>query len=593
MKKHLCFLLALLSLVFSLSCRKDQAHEQYTELPPSIRPDLSVTLTTSVSGFVTDEHDKPVYGAQVKAGDKDATTDAFGYFTIRNAVVAETAGAVRISKPGYFQHVKTFIPQAGKESFVRAKLLPKVNTGSIDAASGGTVSAASSARVALPANGVVLAAGGTPYTGTVQVAIQWIDPADVAQQLSAAGDGRGLDTEGWLVYTRSFGTLAVELTGSSGQLLQVAAGKKATISIPVPVSMTGAAPATVALWSLDETSGLWKQESTAAKNGTVYTGEVSHFSFWTGAIGLPLVNMTAQIVDAALHPLANVAVGVRYAGQSFNAGGGTFGFTDANGIVTGAVPANTNLALAVLTPCALESYAHPFTTGNSNTDLGTIQGNLGQSLVTISGNVVDCSNRPVTDGYVQTFENGLFTRTPIVNGAFSFTGIACTNMATSLVAVDNTLHQQGAPQLISLTTGVNNLGTITACGTSTVGVINYTIDGVLKMLIEPANPLHAYFSPLAGGWTTVLELIPSPGTPAISFQFDGDAVTGNTHKVADIFCTGFPSGRALAPVPLTVTITDYGSPGGFISGNFSGPVLDFPTNSPHIISCDFRVRRYQ
>ena len=591
MKKNYFQILMIAAAVLLFSCRKDQAHEQYTEDPNPIKPDLTVKVITHVAGFVTDENNKPIFNAQVTAGTKQTYTDEYGYFSIHDVSLPKTAGLIKVVRNGYFQGYKTVQPQTGKESFVRLKLLPKTNTGTIDAAGGGSITLTSGARVVLPANGVVLANGGTAYNGTVNVAAHWIDASDInTHELSMPGDARGVDKEGNLAFVRSFGALAVELTSGSGQLLQIAAGKNATISIPVPATMNGTAPASIPLWSFDEVEGLWKQEGTANKIGNVYTGDVSHFSFWDGAIGVPLVNLTAQIVDASLNPLANVAVGVRYAGQPLNAGFGTFAHTDANGIVTGAVPANTNLTLSVLTACALESYSHNFTTNSTNMDLGTITGNLGQSLVTVTGTATNCSGQPVTDGYIQMFENGFFNRVAIVNGTFSFTGVTCTNQVVDLVAIDNVTHQQGSVQTLTLVPGVNNIGALSACGTSTVGVINYTVDGVPRTLTEPVNTLYSVY---ASGYTTVLDVVPSPGVSAINFQVDGGTALGSGHNVFDVFTTAVPGGRLYMATPLMVTITEFGSIGGFISGQFSGTMNEYPSGPSHTIAVDFRVRRYQ
>jgi hypothetical protein len=591
MKKNLYHLLTTAAVLLLFSCRKDQAHEEYTGDPNVIKPDFTIQVIAHVAGFVTDENNKPVYNAQVIAGSKQTATDEYGYFSIRDVSLPKTAGLIKISQTGYFPGYKTVQPQTGKESFVRVQLLPKAITGSIDAAGGGSVTLTSGVRVLLPANGVVLATGGGPYSGPVNVYTHWIDASDIAMhELSMPGDARGVDKDGNLAFVRSFGALAVELTGGAGQLLQIATGKTATITIPIPATMNGTAPSSLPLWSFDETGGLWKQEGTASKNGNVYTGEVSHFSFWDGAIGLPLVNLTTQIVDASLNPLANVAVGVRYAGQPLNAGFGTFAHTDANGIVTGAVPANASLTLSVLTPCALESYSNNFNTNSSNIDLGTITGNLGQSLVTITGTATNCSGQPVTDGYIQTFDNGFFNRALIINGVFTFSGVACTNQVTNLVAVDNTTHQQSNVQTLTLVPGMNNIGAISACGTSTVGIINYTIDGVPRTLAGPARILNAYFT---SGTTNILDLVPSPGVSEISFQFDGGTALGSAHDMFNVFTTSVPDGRLYNSSPLSVTVTEFGNPGGFISGNFSGTMNEFTSGTPHTISCNFRVRRYQ
>lgn len=592
MKTFTRILVLLTAIVVFNSCRKDRAHERYTENNLPQKPDLSVKVTTSVAGFVMDENDNPVGRVQVVAGTKEVLTDEFGYFSISDVSLPKTAGFVKVEKTGYFTGYRTFLPQEDKESFVLIKLLPKTNFGNIDAVSGGTVNTPEGARVTLPSNGVVVASGGAAYTGTVNVAMRWIDASDrETVRLSAPGDSRGIDNEDHLKLLNSYSSIAVELTDNSGQLLQIAPGKQATISIPVPSSLSGSAPATIDLWSFDESNGLWKQESTAVKNGNSYTGNVSHFSFWDGATGVPLVQISARIVDASLQPLVNVAVVITIAGQPDNSGFGKFARTDANGFVFGSVMANTNFVLKVITPCATDAYSHNFNTANSDIDLGTFTGNMGQGLVTITGTALDCNNLPVTNGYVQTYDNGFYNRVPIVNGAFSFTGLACTNTETTFVVIDNNAYQQSTPQTINLITGANDLGVIAACGTSTIGTISFTIDGVTRNLVEPADTLAAFFISPQGIWTAVLKLSPNTN-PDINFQFDGGAAVGNGHKVTEIFSKEFPGGRAIAPVPLTVTITEYGSVGGFISGSFSGLVLDFPNNGVHNMSCNFRIRRY-
>lgn len=572
------------------SCRKDYAHENYTEEEKPIIPDLSVKIQASVAGFVTNENGEAVFNAEVAAGNKTATTDEFGYFHISDASLPEIAGFIKVKKNSYFTGYKTFLAEQGKENFVRIKLLPQNNAATIDAGSGGSVDLPGGTRLTLPPAAVVIASSGASYTGAINVSTHFIDPTNVQNsRLQSPGDGRGIDEKGHLQLLNTYGILAVELTGNSGQLLQIAAGKQATIVLPIPSSMTASAPATISLWSFDETNGLWKQEGTATKSGNSYTGTASHFSFWTGAVAIPLIQFTAQIVNPSLQPIANAAIGIRGVDEPFNAGYGRFGYSDANGYVTGSIPANRQLLLNVLTPCETEAYSHSFNSGSSDIDLGTLTGNLGQGMVTISGNALDCNNQPVTNGYVQTYDNGFNNRINIVNGTFSFTGLACTNTAVSYVAIDKNANQQGAPQSISLVAGLNDLGTITSCGTSTLSSVVITIDGVTTTIAEPADQLFTVFNSLAGGFTTVIKI----NNPQFNFQFDGPSAITGSHKIAEIFSDLFPGGRAIAPVPLTVNVTQFAIPGGFISGNFNGLMLDFPANGIHNVSCDFRVRRFQ
>jgi hypothetical protein len=573
------------------SCRKDYAREHYEEDINPVKPDFTQKVQTDVSGFITDENNNPVFNAGITAGNKTTTTDKFGYFHITAASVPQVAGFVKVSRAGYFPGYKTFLAHDGGKAFIRVKLLPQNNPGNIDAGTGGAVDLPGGARVSLPSNAVVIASSGTTYTGAIHVSAHFLDPSNIqAVQLQSPGDTRGVDEDGHLRLLNTYSILAVELRSNTGELLQIAPGKQAAITMPVPASLAGTAPTSIALWSFDETTGLWKEEGKATKNGSNYTGNVSHFSFWTGAVGIPLVEFSVQIINTALQPVANAAIGIRGAGEPFNAGFGRFGYTDANGFVSGSIPANRQLILNVLTPCETEAYSHPFATTASDLDLGAITGNLGQGMVTITGNAVNCSSQPVQNGYVQTYDNGFYNRINIVNGAFSFTGLACTNTVASYIAIDQGANQQSAPQTISLTSGLNDLGTITACGISTVGSISITIDGVTTTMAEPADDLSAFFGTQSGGWTAIVK---TNSSPVFNFQFDGPSVTGTGHKVTEIFYDPFPGGRAIAPVPLTVNISEYDVPGGFVTGSFSGLMLDFPANGIHNVSCEFRVRRFQ
>jgi hypothetical protein len=572
MKK--CLPVLLLLIACFLSCRKNTASEQFIPDNHPITPDLTVKITASVAGFVTNEDDKPIPFAQVIAGSNETQTDEYGYFKIANTSLSEAAGLVKVVSNGYFTSYSTFTANAGKETFLRIQLLTKSNVGHIDAVSGGAVTAADGARVELPANAVVM--DDSVYKGNVQVAIR--------QLSNLPGDARGLDTKGHLTYAQSAGGIAVELSTDAGQLLQIAPGKKATITIP---DVASSSPATISLWSFNESNGFWKEEGTALKNGNAYVGEVSHFSYWQGASSNLLVNFTMQVVDAALQPLANVPVMITQANVPQRVGYGKFAITDANGFVYGPILANSSLILDVMTTCSVSAYSHPFTTLTSDIDLGVISGNLGQSLVTISGTVQNCSNAPVTDGYVQTYDNGFYNRFPIVNGSFSYTGLACTNTSANYVVVDNSTNQQNAPQTITLTPGVNDLGQLSACGVSTLSTLSYTINGVTKTLSQPVYQMEDFYFATT---STVIAYLPN-GTQDISLQFDGGSVTGSGHTLSEIFSPGFTGGRAVAPVPLTVTITEYGNAGGFVTGNFSGLMLDFVSNAIYNVSCDFRVRR--
>jgi len=588
---------ALLCIFLLNACKKSFSDQQSIPMPPE-QPNLTATIRMSVTGMITNENGDPAVYATVNAGSKSTFTDAYGYFKINDVVLSKEAGFIKISKTGYFDTYKTFVGIENKETFIRSKLIPKVETGTINASSGGTVNTTDGGTVTLPANAVVNAGTNAAYSGTVHVAAHVFNQNDMNEwNETTPGDQRGTDIDGNLQFLRSYGMMAVELTGDAGELLQIATGKTALITTPIPSAIATAAPATIPLWSFNTAKGLWKQEATATKNGNSYTGNVPHFSFWDGAIGLPLVNLTVQVVNTALQPLANVCVRIRRASEPFYTGFASWGYTNAQGIVSGAVFANENLILDVMTPCAIAAYSHPFTTTNTDIDLGTVTGNLGQNMVTVSGTVKNCSGNPVTNGYVILF-NGWSQVIPIINGSFSHTGLNCGNMSTEYICIDNDTHQQSTSQPITLVPGVNDLGNLSACGISTVSYIKYWIDGVLKTIIEPTDTLMAIGPAQANTeWTILLWVqYANPGSSGFNCQISGGTSVGNNHYVTDIWADQLSTGRCIANPGLQVTYTEYGSTGEFITGSFEGTVLDFilpsgPGGSPHNFKCEFRMRK--
>lgn len=581
-------LLFLFLVGFVVSCSDPM--EDRAKDPDIVIPDLEEKITASVSGFVTTESGDPVVYAAVAAGDKEVLTDGSGYFKITGASVPEFAGQVSVISPNYFTGYETFTPNTERESFVRITLLEKPEAKTI-AATGGSVTV-EGATVQLQANSVVLASTGAAYAGDVKVHVRMLELDEAGLRPGLPGDGRGVDANGHAKVLRSFAPIIIELSTAGGQPLQLASGKLATITLPIASDMIGDAPNTISLWTYNTASGLWEEHGTAQKNGSTYVGTVEHFSFWDGAVGMPMVNLTARVVNSANQPLVHVPVRLTFAGQPVNAGHGSSAFTDANGYVTGVVIANRNYVLDILTPCNTPAYSHNFSAASSDVDLGTLTGNLGQSAVTISGLAKNCDGQNITNGYVQTYDGAFFHRFPVVNGSFSFNGIMCTNTTVSLVAVDLATYKQNTPKEMTLASGTNDAGTLTVCGSSTMGHITYTYDGTTVTIQEPADTLAAYaFDTFTG--SQIVTLSGEPNTAQkMAFQLTGEQEIG-TNTVTEVFSTVFPSGRGYWPVAINVTITEYDAPGGFISGEFSSNMLDFGDNSVHTFSCSFRVRRYR
>lgn len=578
------------SSLFLGACKKNSVVEQYTPIVNPVIPDFTTPVNASVNGFITDENGNAVEGAGIKGGTITVTSDKFGYFKISTAAFAKSAGFVQVSKAGYFTGYRTFLPVEGKETFIRLQLIPKTNTGQLEADTGGTVTTTDGATVTLPADGVVVASNNTAYTGSVNISAHWLNPAEEQKtQITMPGNLTGVDSAGHLNVLQTFGMLAVELTGSNGELLQMAPGKKASLSFPIPPSLPGTAPASIPLWYFDESKGVWKQEGRAEKNGSNYEGEVGHFSYWNCDLGLSVVNFTAQFVDAALKPLANVPVSITVTNLSNIS---LTAYTDTNGIVNGPVPANSNLTIEIFTPPCNESITVTnIITANQPIDLGTTTVNLQQYAGVFEGNVTKCNGSPVTDGYVLVGGFGSNSVIEITNGIFSAAGTVCPGANAIFIAYDRETSQQSDVHNVTLATGTNNTGELQAC-------VNNTGDSISITLSNGGHYIYTLPQYLFGGnfyfsndstSINAIDLL-NGNIQKVQFGFTGPATTGLHPLSPNSFLSEV--GTFLFTDNVFVNITSYGLVGQYITGSFTGTLFSVPQGNT-TCTVKFHIQRDQ
>jgi hypothetical protein len=581
-------LLLIFTLSVFFSCQKDLSLDDGgTVITP---PDLSTKISSSVSGFVTDENDTAVLGASVQFGSVTTTTDKYGYFEAKNVQVVKEAAVVTVSKTGYFKGIKTYMAKEGKSAFFRIKLMPKNIIGTISAASGGIIAQPNGFSVKLTAGSIVNASTNTAYTGQVNIAAYWINPtaADLAKIMP--GDLRGINTDGALKLLQTFGMAAVELTGASGELLQIVNGQKATLTFPIPSTLSASAPASIPLWYFDEANGLWKQEGTATKTGSMYTGDVGHFSFWNCDLPANYVQFNCTLKNSAGNPLPYTIVRITVAGTN-NSG---WGFTDSSGYVGGAVPANANLVLDVLSNygCSTPMYTQNFTTTNVNISLGIITVPTANNIATLNGTVTNCASLPVTNGYILVQEGFAFTRYPLNNlGAYSFAKIFCSfPQNVTLIAEDAATQQQSANVTYVVNAGTNTVANIQACGVTTQQFINYTINSTPYSFTSPADTF-SYFNNLQT-WISLTGYRPTPPSSNVNFYMANTGIAvGSTQTLQSFYASQITDTMRIT-TPILVNITEYGAIGQFAAGNFTGTFTGAaPANTQYNVTCNFRLRR--
>lgn len=575
----------LVAAIVYFSCNKSDT--------PNKPPYKAEYVTASIQGKIVDENELPVSGATVKAGSLSVTTNASGLFNLSNISVDKHAGMVTVEKEGYFKGIKTIVVTPNKNNSVSIQLIKKIAAGNFNGNSGGTVTVPSGGNIVFPSSGIVQEGSTTAYTGTVSVSAFFINPEAPNFSEITPGTLRGINSANQETGLQSFGMMAVELNGANGEKLQLASGKTASLTFPIPASLQAQAPATIPLWSLDEKTGLWKEEGTATRQGNNYVGTVSHFSFWNCDAPFAVIDFTATIKNQQSVALGGVKVVISATGTSDTLSSiSGFGYTSPEGVVSGKIPANRNLVMKVYNQCGdliHTQNAGPFT---ANSDLGVVTITSTAAEVTIYGTVVNCNAAAVTNGYVTIHLDGVYYRSNLINGAFSMPVVRCSNTATSAIVTPYDLGgiQSGTPTTVAISGTTVNTGQLVACGTTLEQFLNYNINGTSYAYGE-ADSLFAHRA-TQSQFTYVGATRLNSNDRITDFIFSGEPAPGPSTMTFLYLDDGGPVYRNNGTI--TVNVTEYNNvQGGFIAGNFTGTVKDTLTQAVFPINCTFRVKKYQ
>lgn len=234
---------------------------------------------TQIQGVVTDTMGVPIAGVAITVGTATATTDALGMYTLAVGPAANLK--VSAAKAGL---AKTFdiVTLANGQTVPLNFTLQAVGKSNVLTGMSANPTAADSGRgatVALPAGSIVDGNNNVIDNATVDITSAVPSDRNYTDNfpgLFVGNTGGGADTA-----IESFGYVTVDINCGVGKTCNLLAGKTADIAIPVAVGADPGTP-TIDLWSLNETTGKWVHEGTAARDATVnpvvYRATVSHFS---------------------------------------------------------------------------------------------------------------------------------------------------------------------------------------------------------------------------------------------------------------------------------------------------------------------------
>ncbi|KUG08889.1 carboxypeptidase-like regulatory domain-containing protein [Solirubrum puertoriconensis] len=571
-------------LVGATSCEKQPVSKK----PDPNNPIESIPITTDVFGVVLDEQDQPLQGAIVEVSGNTVTTGPAGTFAFREAVVSSDRCVVHVRKAGYFEAAVGVVPN-DKSTGVRVMLTEMGQPLTLaSAAAGGTLQLPGGASIELPANGLNTSSGS--YSGAVNAYVRYISPESRRlAQLMPGNDFQAENTAGERVTLTTFGAMQVELYATSGQALQVANGKTATLHFPIVASQSSAAGSTIPLWHFDTETGLWEEEGAATRSGSEYVGSVKHFSAWNadqadrtafvkfsvkssgladfgGEVMWPLIRV--RRLGQVLMPAAGRQMVVPVPVGNYSGGPDDVWADPAD---NGGVGSLNRLSLGNLT-------------AGQTLDLGQLQMPEGGLL---HAEVTGCNSSKPNGVATLAFDNGGVYVANVSNGSLR-TWCLPGQAATLTITAD------GAPSVTRrITTPSGNrtleLGSFNTCGNTQAGVtMAFTIDGdghnnervelrdepqyydTPQAFFEPNFPTGAVTTLLMGrstrqGYvTSTLNVAAQPGLGTFPIKMGSVAFNLNSGSSPAIYY------EVANPADATVTFSRYDAVGGRIQGTFSG-----------------------
>ena len=465
--------MGILLLMIVTSCREDITDG--TKGPKDFQEPV-VLVESSIKGRIVDEDNAPLQDVLVNVGGENQFTDENGFFNYPSGDFNKNGTYITAEKNGYFLGAKVVNPSLDQTSFTQIKLLAMDLTGTFNTSAGGTITTTDGAQVIFTENAIVDKSGNS-YSGPVDVFVKWIDPSsnDIAAEMP--GDLRAIDSDEDAVQLATYGMLAVELRSSAGAELNLADGKTAELTFPLPNELKEAAPSTIPLWSFNEDTGYWEEEGTATLQDGKYVGDVSHFSFWNCDAPFPLVVLSGNVQDANGNDLVYLQLTITVDGI-----GTRYGYINGDGNFIGKVPKNEVLNLAIMDYCDNVIFENAYGPYTEDTDIGTIT-IASISATTFTGRLVTCDGSAVTNGYAHINIGGqAFQETVNENGEFTLAPVLCEIVDATVRGYDLDEFLQSDPITIT-TSGDQDLGDITVCEDITEFIKITIVDPAYEELI--------------------------------------------------------------------------------------------------------------
>lgn len=414
MKKNIILLISILA-ILNFGCKKGNTinDKDDNQIPTTITEDqrFAQVITTAqvqlfLHGYILDEAESPIPGAEVKAGNQSATTDESGYFVFPEIKLNKEFAVVKASKTGFLRAIRTFTPTKGAINRVELIMQTKGSPKTLDANNGGQLSFESGKLKLDFPKGSIIDKNGKAYNGEVKVYARYINPELETFASTMPGNLVGMVEDNSLTGMISYGMANVVMEDNSGNILQIADGQSVKVTMPAILDVPNEMP----IWHFNETYGLWVLTETVQKENNEYSFEANHFSYWnldiTAPDGTDRTNVTLKTSGG--HPLGNQKVEIHTSNFSHRL---VTVYTDNKGQLD-LLSTPKNLGFRIHLECTDIDKIADVSSGNVTIIFDANSG--GAKIYQISGEVKDCD---------KTYSNSYFVLQGIDNRNISFSGL--------------------------------------------------------------------------------------------------------------------------------------------------------------------------
>lgn len=470
-----------------------------------VNPDTEQTNQTTVPlvfneiegdliGYIFDDSNSPIIGANVSIYSGATTTNEFGVFIFKDTKLDPQGTFVKVEKSGYLLGSDLVYPNSNGKGTAKIMMLKIRNVESFQASDGGTIEIEGGGTITFPPSSLIRANGST-YDGIVKSTAYRISSNDPELGVRMSGGLLGLDNKGRHRVLSTYGVMVVELRGFDNQKLRLKSDKVADLIFPIDNELQNFVENDVPAWSFNFDDGLWHENIITSNDKQNFYVSINTLGYWNMALSSGISQVCGKLIYDNQLPAENYEV------QIINNGlPSRIGITDHDGFFCGKVPLGENLKFQVLHPICggiiKELNLDPFE------DVGTI-GDVVIEVdeIYISG-TIECNGELNENSTIIIVSNGLTNIFyPNANGAFSINleAISCNSSSSFSIFAYND-DTETASEILELSSNSSEPLTLDVCDEVCTAELvftyvkdDYCTDGEYnRVLVEVLNGSEDY-----------------------------------------------------------------------------------------------------